>query len=72
MIVVVVVVSIVIIMPSFLRTLVLGALKNACQEYYQKILKLEDQKYDLEYEVARKDLEASNSIEYYHYYQLPH
>lgn len=42
----------------------LGALKNACQEYYQKILKLEDQKYDLEYEVARKDLEASNSNYY--------
>uniref|UniRef100_A0A034W1J8 Troponin I n=1 Tax=Bactrocera dorsalis TaxID=27457 RepID=A0A034W1J8_BACDO len=35
-------------------------LKKVVQDYYAKILKLEDQKYDVEYQVARKELEARN------------
>ena len=38
--------------------LIIGALREICKSYYDKILKLEDQKYDVEYQVARKDMEA--------------
>ncbi|XP_011188864.1 troponin I isoform X11 [Zeugodacus cucurbitae] len=35
-------------------------LKKVVQDYYAKILKLEDQKYDVEYQVARKELEIND------------
>ncbi|KAL5276818.1 TNNI1 family protein [Megaselia abdita] len=35
-------------------------LKKICQEYHERICKVEDQKYDTEYEVARKELEISD------------
>lgn len=37
----------------------LDTLREICKTYYNKVLQLEDQKYDVEYMVARKDMEAS-------------
>jgi len=36
-------------------------IQGVCKDYHSKILKLESEKFDLEYEVARKDYEASSS-----------
>lgn len=45
--------------------LVIDALRQICKSYYDKILQLEDQKYDVEYQVARKDMEARNSFPFF-------
>uniref|UniRef100_A0A1B0G344 Uncharacterized protein n=1 Tax=Glossina morsitans morsitans TaxID=37546 RepID=A0A1B0G344_GLOMM len=37
-------------------------LKSLCKQYHDRICKLEDQKYDLEYVVKRKDVEKTTSL----------
>lgn len=37
-------------------------LKNLCRQHYERINKLENQKYDLEYVVKRKDFEVHKNI----------
>ncbi|XP_065363869.1 troponin I isoform X2 [Calliphora vicina] len=36
------------------------SLRDICKKYYDKVLQLEDQKYDVEYQVARKDMEIND------------
>lgn len=40
--------------------LFIDALKTICAQYHTRIAQLEEQKFDFEYKVATKDLEASN------------
>jgi len=53
--------------PDTVRTVLITTLRSAdtiqsvCKDYHSKILKLESEKYDFEYDVARKDYEASSS-----------
>ena len=47
--------------------LFLVSLQKICRDYYKRISELEDAKYDLEYSVAIKDLEASTHTHTLHF-----
>lgn len=41
-----------------------GQLKSICQDYYKKINDLESKKWDIEYEIKKKDMEVRATLRY--------